>query len=62
MKFQKSPFPYIFALVVVIAVSVYTNITINKDIDKPIQESISYNAPNLEMPNSVEELTYLDNE
>lgn len=40
MKFQKSPFPYIITLLIIIGFSVLSNMTVNKTIEKPITYSI----------------------
>jgi len=34
--YQKSPFPYIIVLVVIIGLSCFTNLTIDKEIEQPI--------------------------
>ena len=34
--YQKSPFPYLFILIGIIALSCFTNLTIDKEIEEPI--------------------------
>ena len=39
--YQKSPFPYLFTLVIIIGVSSFTNLTIDKEITQPIVHIIN---------------------
>lgn len=41
MKFQKSPFPYVIILTVILGTAVYSNISLDKEINQTIVHSIS---------------------
>ena len=40
MNFQKSPFPYLILLACIVATAVYSNFTIDKEIERPIVHQI----------------------
>jgi hypothetical protein len=42
--YQKSPFPYLIVLVVIIGLSCFTNLTIDKEIEEPIIHVIEKNS------------------
>ncbi|CAL2076128.1 hypothetical protein [Tenacibaculum sp. 190524A05c] len=44
MKYQKSPFPYVFLLVGILSISVYSNLVTDKQINAPIVHTIKANA------------------
>ena len=41
MKFQKSPFPYVFILSIILSTALYSNFTLDKEINQTIVHSIS---------------------
>ncbi|CAL2056937.1 hypothetical protein [Tenacibaculum sp. 190524A05c] len=43
MKYQKSPFPYVFLLVGILSISVYSNLVTDKQINAPIVHTIKAN-------------------
>ncbi len=47
--YQKSPFPYLFILVVIIGMSCFTSLTIDKEIEQPIVHVIQQNNIENEM-------------
>ena len=61
--YQKSPFPYLIILVVIIGISCFTNLTIDKEIEQPIihvinenssAEKVLYNTPILDTEESTQ--------
>ena len=56
IMYQKSPFPYIIVLVVIIGLSCITNLTIDKEIEQPIIHVIDQTSTNIEIQNSELEL------
>ena len=42
--YQKSPFPYLIILVMIIGISCFTNLTIDKEIEQPIIHEIHENT------------------
>lgn len=43
MKYQKSPFPYVFLLIGILGISIYFNLVIDKKINAPIVHTINAN-------------------
>lgn len=54
--YQKSPFPYIIVLVVIIGLSCITNLTIDKEIEQPIIHVIDQTSTNVEIQSTELEL------
>lgn len=46
--YQKSPFPYLLVLVVIIGLSCFTNLTIDKEIEQPIIHVIDQTSYSIE--------------
>lgn len=44
--YQKSPFPYLITLIVIVGLSCLTNLTIDKEIEEPIIHVIKQNSSN----------------
>ncbi len=44
--YQKSPFPYLITLIVIVGLSCFTNLTIDKEIEEPIIHVIKQNSSN----------------
>lgn len=59
MKFQKSPFPYVITLVSIISISIFSNITVNKNIENPITYSIEKTATDTENNESNQQIAQL---
>ncbi|MFD0963999.1 hypothetical protein [Pseudofulvibacter geojedonensis] len=47
MKFQRSPFPYVIVLATIISCAFFSNLTVEKNFEKPITYSISNDINNV---------------
>lgn len=47
--YQKSPFPYLFVLVIIVGMSCFTSLTIDKEIEQPIVHVIDQNSSESEI-------------
>jgi len=57
--YQKSPFPYLVVLLVIIGLSCFTNLTIDKEIEQPIIHVIDQTSTNIDLESK--DLKFADN-
>lgn len=57
--YQKSPFPYLVVFLVIVGLSCFTNLTIDKEIEQPIIHVIDQTSTNIDLESK--DLKFADN-